>query len=91
MTVPTERITHELFEEWASGLASVHATPALLLGIGHDERDGELHVLVPEDADVLKIIRMLQLALKQLASNVSLNAESSGLEEPPPEEQSTYA
>jgi hypothetical protein len=47
--VPTEAITAERLTGWAKALAEFHATPALLLGIGHDEHRGQLVVCVPDD------------------------------------------
>ena len=75
MTVDTERITRERLEEWRRVLQRAHATPALLLGVGHDEHDGEVHVLVPKDLDVLMIIAFLQIATKQLAQRVPLSTD----------------
>ncbi len=42
-------ITKERLDRWAKRLDENHSTPLLLLGVGHAERSGELHVLIPED------------------------------------------
>jgi hypothetical protein len=37
MAVPTETITRNRLEKWAVRLQEMHATPVVLIGIGHDE------------------------------------------------------
>ena len=53
--VPTEEITRERFQEWAALLEPNHATPAFLIGIGHDETTGEIHVCYPEETSWMRI------------------------------------
>lgn len=49
--VSTEEITQDRLKGWTEELAVVHATPFLLVAIGHDERSGEIHVCVPIGAN----------------------------------------
>ncbi len=75
VTVETERVTRERLTEWTLLLSRAHATPALLLAIGHDEHEGEVHVLVPEGLDALTLIGLLQIAIKELAERVPMRAD----------------
>lgn len=62
MSVQTERITRERLDEWAQTLAEHHATPILLVAIGHDETTGQLHVCVPEDVSSATIRQLVAYA-----------------------------
>jgi hypothetical protein len=44
-----ERICRERLEAWGKRLAEAHATPVLLLGVGHDHRSGEAVLVTTED------------------------------------------
>jgi len=46
-----EKINRECLARWAQQLADGHSTPLLVIGIGHDERAGELHVVTLENAE----------------------------------------
>jgi hypothetical protein len=48
MRVPVEQITRERLMEWLQGCVRAHATPVVLIAVGHDERSGEVHVFRPD-------------------------------------------
>ena len=52
MRVPTEEITEERLERWKRLLARDHATPMVLLAVGHDEQSGKLFVCTVEDREM---------------------------------------
>lgn len=68
MTVDVEGITTDRLGTWCDDCIDVHATPALLLAIGHDGREGEVHVFVPSDIlfDRKAIKDLLHLILSKL-------------------------
>lgn len=70
MTVDVERIAHERLETWAKDCVRDHATPALLLAIGHDEFSGEVHLYMPDDPyfDQRRVVQLLHMALQELTS-----------------------
>jgi len=60
MPVPVEHITPERLERWSKCLTELHATPLVLVAIGHDHVSGELTVLTCEemsDRDLCTILR----------------------------------
>jgi hypothetical protein len=66
--VPVEAITNERLAKWIKHLGNEHATPLLLVGIGHDEKSGQVVICAvdePEtDPDFLK--RILRFAIESL-------------------------
>ena len=60
--VNVQAITIERLKEWGRDCMEDHATPALMLAIGHDEHQGEIHVYVPEDVDKDMLREFLLLA-----------------------------
>ena len=68
MTVPVEQITPELLKRWGKRLIALHATPLLIVAIGHDHVSGELTVLTCEDMcdrDLCTIFRGALAALER--------------------------
>lgn len=65
-TATIRRITDSRLTGWADLLAREHATPALLVGIGHDHKSGDVVVCVCEEVPDEYIRAMLRLALKRL-------------------------
>jgi hypothetical protein len=59
MPVPVEQIIRERFEEWARLAIECHATPVVLLCVGHDEHSGELHVIAAEGLPSLDLAALL--------------------------------
>lgn len=52
--------------QWGVVLRDMHATPMLLLGVGHDHAVGKLHVVVPDSVGTQEIKAMLLAALEML-------------------------
>ena len=50
--VPVEMIIRERLTRWSKRLAEEHATPLLLMGIGHDENSGKINVLTCDEPDI---------------------------------------
>ena len=51
---------------WTDDLVGDHATPLLLLGIGHDDRSGNISICTVEEMDRDKITVFLAQALDRL-------------------------
>jgi hypothetical protein len=49
--VPTERITDERLARWKLKLSLSHATPMVLLGVGHDAHSGQLVVCTLDEPE----------------------------------------
>lgn len=49
MTVNVEEIVRERLATWGSDCIRDHATPVLLVSVGHDQAEGEVHLYVPDD------------------------------------------
>jgi hypothetical protein len=71
MPVDTKKITHERLGRWGKKLATSHATPALLLGIGHDHVSGQVVICVTEDRTDQEIILFLQAAIDELRKGIT--------------------
>lgn len=61
MTPPElRRIVKQRFTDWLEVLTEVHATPIVLIAVGHDDRRGECHVLtlegLPADTDLASFV-----------------------------------
>jgi len=66
MTVDCEEITIERLETWGAVLAEHHGTPAILIGVGHDDVRGRLHMSTTEDMTVDMVRAILAKVLMQL-------------------------
>jgi hypothetical protein len=64
MPVNVKAITDERLQSWAKQLVDAHATPVLLVGVGHDHVSGQIHVVVTEDMTPVQIRAFLKAALK---------------------------
>jgi hypothetical protein len=66
--VPVEQITKDRLDKWAQRLSESHATPMMLLGVGHDQHKGTLVVctLEEEELDNAMLCGFLRAALYQL-------------------------
>jgi hypothetical protein len=64
--VPTEKITDERLALWRGRLSQMHATPAVLIGIGHDHQSGKLVVCTTTDMPDNILREMLMFALADL-------------------------
>jgi hypothetical protein len=66
MPVNVKKITHERLGRWEKKMVLSHATPALLIGVGHDHVNGQIVICVTEDRTDNEIILFLQGAIKEL-------------------------
>ncbi len=69
MTIPDERILEictERLSSWAVDLALDHATPALLVGIGHDQNSGDVHLCMCENMPMEQMEKILRFALAEV-------------------------
>ncbi|HVI07014.1 MAG TPA: hypothetical protein VND65_01845 [Candidatus Binatia bacterium] len=68
MSVPTEQITAERLTRWGIRMREAHATPLMLVGVGHDQNNGKIVICTLEepeiDTDTLRML--LQRALDEL-------------------------
>lgn len=64
--VNVKQITHERLWTWEQRLVQSHATPAFLLGIGHDHVSGQIVLCVTSDRTDAEIIAFLEVALEAL-------------------------
>ena len=61
-----EQIWCERIPSWAAKLQSEHATPVILIGVGHDHKSGQLVICVPEDFTDSIIMDLLDAAICHL-------------------------
>ena len=59
-------ITAERLSRWGNYLAAKHATPLLVLGMGHDERRGTVEVCIPADVPLPDVLVAIRAALRIL-------------------------
>jgi hypothetical protein len=59
-------ITRQRLECWGERLAEDHCTPAVLIGVGHDHRAGDLHICVPHDLPIQVVRDYLARALDEV-------------------------
>lgn len=50
--VPVETITAERLARWSKRLSESHATPLLLLAVGHDHVSGQLVICTLEEPEI---------------------------------------
>ena len=60
-------ICTERLDSWTNHLVSEHATPAMLIGVGHDHKSGRLVVCTTEDMPDESLALLVHGALKKLA------------------------
>ncbi|GAI81422.1 unnamed protein product, partial [marine sediment metagenome] len=46
--IEIETIGKERLDKWQQRLIDEHATPVILVGVGHDHRSGQVVVYIPE-------------------------------------------
>lgn len=49
MSVPVSAITNDRLDGWRSDCIRDHATPLMLIAVGHDHVSGDIHVYIPKD------------------------------------------
>lgn len=59
-------INRDRLARWAEKLTREHATPVLLLGVGHDHTSGQVVLCTLEDLDDAKLAIFLRGALVRL-------------------------
>ena len=64
-------ICEHRLDSWSDILVENHATPLLLIGVGHDDHSGEMHIIVPDDKLISNemIVAILHKALQLKISN----------------------
>jgi hypothetical protein len=55
-------ICRQRLQQWEGRLVEEHATPALLIGVGHDHKSGQLVLLVPEEVTNEQILELVRFA-----------------------------
>lgn len=66
--VNIKQINDERLGRWKNQLNRKHATPILIVGVGHDHNQGDLIILTTEersDNDILQILLSIASSLKQ--------------------------
>lgn len=62
------RINDERLGAWREDLVAVHATPALLIGVGHDAAIGQVHLCMPENMPKEILLSYLAFAFEEIQS-----------------------
>ena len=57
-----QEICCERLQKWTFKLLCEHSTPAILIGIGHDHKSGQITVCVPENFSDFHISAILEAA-----------------------------
>lgn len=65
------KINLERLTRWKSRLNDAHSTSAILIGIGHDHKQGMLTILVTEDTKNQDILLLLQEACRMLEVQIN--------------------
>lgn len=65
MPVPTRAISEDRLKSWLDKLAQFNATPVVIIGVGHDHRSGELHVVTCENIEDAELRKILWAAFKK--------------------------
>jgi len=69
MPVNVRKINHERLGRWEKRLNENNSTPILLVGIGHQQVQGQVMILTTEDRTNTEIVIILKEALRQLEGN----------------------
>lgn len=72
-TAKVKSINVKRLSSWGDRLTENHATPVLLLGIGHDHKSGQINVLVTEDMSDAEILLFVKKALDLVVLQFSQN------------------
>lgn len=67
MTVNVEFINLHRMRSWTAKLIAAHATPVLLLGVGHDHNSGKITLVVTEDLTSAELRAFLMAALVEIS------------------------
>jgi len=63
------KITAERLAEWANTCNQQHATPAMMLAIGHDEHSGDLHLFAPENLAKRELLALIRYAYRTVVTD----------------------
>jgi hypothetical protein len=78
VTIPVDFINAHRLREWQHVLSENNATPLLLIGVGHDERSGEFHLLVPDGVSRDSVMAVLTTVLEALSHRHSTEMPADG-------------
>lgn len=57
-------INEDRLGAWAKLLADQHATPVAVIAVGHDEANGQIHVVIPTNLPPQDVHRIIREALQ---------------------------
>ena len=66
MTVLVDAINAQRLTKWATRLNERHATAFLLVGVGHDDKQWQITICVPEEISNSMIVAVLLKAVQEL-------------------------
>lgn len=69
--VNCKAINKERLGRWEVQLNRKHATPLLILGVGHDHNEGDLVILTTEGRSDVEVLLFLEGAVKLLKDKLS--------------------
>lgn len=69
ITLPA--ICHSRLQEWAKQLADCNCTPVLVMGIGHEENAGEVHLFTMQDFTDDDLQMFLAFAMREIRNRRS--------------------
>ena len=64
--VRVREICKERLDAWTNILVSSHATPVILVAVGHDHNKGELHIITLEEMGNKELSLLLAGALEKI-------------------------
>lgn len=67
------KINVERLTRWKDRLNEQHSTPIMLLGVGHDQKEGQLVVLVTEERTDAEILLFMEEALRVARASYAKN------------------
>lgn len=71
--VNVKYINEERLGRWRVRMNRTHSTPVLMVTVGHDHNQGQMHVLTTEDMTNENLILFLTAALAQLQQKTNNN------------------
>lgn len=67
------KINVERLGRWKNKLVDNHATPVMLLGVGHDHKEGELQICITEERTDQQIYLLLKEACRMMEVSLTKN------------------
>jgi hypothetical protein len=65
-------VTGHRLNVWSERLVENHSTPAVLIGVGHDHKSGELHICIPHDMPLQMAHELVLKALAEFDAEVGV-------------------